>query len=82
MTKSEQHRMILDLSYHSRSMNGNDRYEFEMIQKRDKDDEDLDSVAQRTLEKLAGRYLPKKSRKDVEELWRKLTSKGGPSDQS
>jgi len=71
--------MIRDLSYHSRSMNGTDRYEFEMLQKRDKDDEDLDTIGQRTLERLAGRYLPTKSRKDVEEMWKKLTSKGKQS---
>ena len=74
MTRPEQHKLVQELKYHSASMSGPDRYEFDMILKRDKDDEDLDAIAQRALERLAGLYLAKKSKKDVEELWRKLTS--------
>jgi hypothetical protein len=78
MTRPEQHKLVQELKYHSGSMSSQDRYVFDMILKRDKDDEDLDALAQSALERLAGLYLPRKSKKDVEELWRKLTS-GKPS---
>ncbi|MEX1138609.1 MAG: hypothetical protein WEB33_08715 [Bacteroidota bacterium] len=74
MTRSEQHKIVQDLKYYNGSMSGTDRYEFDMILKRDKDDEDLDARARQTLERLATLYLPKKSKKDVEDLWKKLTS--------
>jgi len=74
MTHPEQHKLVQELKYHIGTMSGTDRYDFEMILKRDKDDEDLDTIAQRTLERLAALYLPKKTKKDVEELWKKLTS--------
>ncbi|MBI2620539.1 MAG: hypothetical protein HYW57_10705 [Ignavibacteriales bacterium] len=84
MTRSEQHTMISDLKYYSAKMSGDDLAEFQMLEKRDKDEEDLDSLASQTLQQLHLRYMPKKSLQDAEELWKKLTAKEKPggSDQA
>lgn len=74
MTRSEQHKLIEDLSYYAGRMNRDDLYSFEMIQSRDKDDEDLDSIARETLLRLYEQYKPKKTKKDVEAQWKKLTT--------
>ncbi len=63
--------MILELRDYSSKMNRDDLYEFEMLLKRDKDDEDLDSVSHLKLQTLYSRYVRKKTKQDVEELLRK-----------
>jgi hypothetical protein len=75
MSRSEQRKQIEDLKYYEGSMTREDRYEFEMLLKRDKDDEDLDSIARGILERLSERYIRRKSKRDIEEAWKKLTSK-------
>ena len=40
------------------------------------DDEDLDRLSEKKLTELHERYARKKSKKEVDELWKKLTSKG------
>jgi hypothetical protein len=52
-------------------MNQDDRREFEMFAKRDRDDEDLDSIAVRRLEELHEKYVPRKSKADIEALLKK-----------
>ena len=69
----EQHKLILDLKDYASRMSRSDQYDFEMFQKRDKDDEELDGPSFRKLEDLHGRYVVKKSRKDIESLFKKLT---------
>jgi len=75
MTKSEQQRMIRDLQAHAARMNRTELETFEMLSKRDKDDEDLDALAIRALEQLHAKFLPSRTRKDVEDLWNKFSSK-------
>lgn len=58
-------------------MKGTDWRAFEMLLKRDKDDEDLDAASIRTLQELYARYVVRKKKDDVEEIWKKLT--GGTS---
>lgn len=70
----EQHKLIQDLKGSVGTMSRADQYEFEMLQKRDKDDEELDGPSFSRLEELHKRYVMKKSKKDIEELFRKLTS--------
>jgi hypothetical protein len=60
MTHAEQHAMIVELMDYGRKMGRYDQEEFEMYVKRDKDDEDLDSISQRRLIQLHGKYLPQK----------------------
>lgn len=76
MTRSDQHKLIQELRYHSGKMDREESYAFEMMLKRDKDDEDLDVASVKLLENLHVKYAKKKSKQDVEEMWRKL--KGGP----
>jgi len=47
-----------------------------MLLKRDRDDEDLDRLSEKKLTELHERYARKKSKKDIEDVWKKLTSKG------
>lgn len=75
MTKSEQQRMIRNLQAHTARMNRIELETFEMLRKRDKDDEDLDALAVRALEQLDLKFLPSRTRKDVEDLWKKFSSK-------
>lgn len=57
MTHAEQHKMILELKDFSHKMNRNDIEEFEMFVKRDKDDEDLDTVSQKRLQEFHTMYV-------------------------
>lgn len=73
MTRTEQHKLIQELKYHAGKMKREEAYAFEMMLKRDKDDEDLDEVSVKTLEHLYALYVKKKSRQDAEEMWKNLT---------
>lgn len=53
MTHAEQHKLILELEDYARKMKRSEQEDFEMFQKRDTDDEDLDSMS---LKKLIGMY--------------------------
>jgi hypothetical protein len=73
MKRDQQHKKILSLREHMPLMRGGDKETFEMMMKRDRDDEDLDSIALQQLDRLYERYVARKSRKDLEERWKKLT---------
>ncbi len=73
MKRDQQHKMILSLREHKSAMKMEEQEAFEMMLKRDRDDEDLDSIALQQLNQLYERYVTKKSRKELEEQWRKLT---------
>ena len=75
MNRQEQQRLIRDLQEYTMKMTRDDLYQFEMLDMRNRDDEDLDVVAQRTLERLTGKYVKRKTRADVEEIWKQLTEK-------
>jgi hypothetical protein len=68
MTKDEQHRMIQDLKDYLSKMERQDQYDFEMYVKRDKDDEELDSLSFKKLEEMHKRYVVRKTKKDIEEM--------------
>jgi hypothetical protein len=55
-------------------MSPSDRYDFEMFAKRDKDDEELDALSTMKLEALQRKYIVRKSKKDIEELFKKMTN--------
>jgi hypothetical protein len=57
MTHVEQHRMILELRDFTRRMTRDEEEEFEMFEKRDKDDEDLDVMSQKRLETMFRKYV-------------------------
>ena len=63
MTHAEQHKMIVELLEYGRKMNRHDQEEFEMFVRRDKDDEDLDTVSQNRLTHMYEQYAVRKSRR-------------------
>jgi hypothetical protein len=60
MTHAEQKSMIRDLKDYVWKMSRYDNEEFQMFVKRDKDDEDLDTLSQRRLQELYDTYIPKR----------------------
>lgn len=56
MTHDEQHKMIVELMDFASKMKRYDQEEFSMFVKRDKDDEDLDTIAQKRLQQLHDTY--------------------------
>ena len=63
MTRAEQHKMITELRDYEARMSRDDEEAFAMIVRRDKDDEDLDRIAERTLLDLYGRYVERRGRR-------------------
>ena len=70
----DQHKLVRELKDFVGKMTSSERYDFEMMQKRDKDEEELDRLAWARLETMHKRYVVKKTKKDIEELFRKMTS--------
>jgi hypothetical protein len=75
MTRQEQQRFIRDLQEYTMKMSRDDLYQFEMLDMRNRDEEEFDAAAVRTLERLTATYVKRKTRADVEEIWKKLTEK-------
>jgi hypothetical protein len=73
MTGVEQHRMVRELRTRLMKLDARERQQFEMIAKRDKDDEDLDSFAAAQLKQLHEKYFPKQSKQSLKDAWKKLT---------
>lgn len=63
MTRAEQHKMITELREYEARMSRDDEEAFAMIVRRDKDDEDLDRVAERTLLNIYDRYVEQRRRR-------------------
>jgi hypothetical protein len=73
----EQHKLIRELKDYLPKMSTSDRYDFEMFQKRDKDEEELDALSAAKLEALQNRYIVRKTKQDIDALFKKLSSPGG-----
>jgi len=76
MTKAEQTRMFEDLVPLEYAMKGPDLEIFRRLRSRQKDDEDLDSAARDQLARLHSTYKPRRSKQELDDLWKKMTSKG------
>ena len=63
MTRAEQHKMITELREYEVRMNRDDEEDFAMLVRRDKDDEDLDRIAERRLVDLYTRYVEQRRRR-------------------
>ena len=72
MKHEEQKRKIEDLRRFLNKMSASERMELEMMVKRKKDDEDLDSLTTNKLQALHEKYLPKKSKEELELIWKKM----------
>ena len=70
----EQHKIIQELRDYLPKMSRTDQYDFEMFAKRDKDDEELDALSSMKLEAMQRKYIVRKSKKDIEELFKKMTN--------
>ena len=62
MTRVEQHKIIETLEDYMHKMQGRDLDEFEMMRKRDRDDEELDLLTRHQLSELYIRYVPERLR--------------------
>lgn len=76
MTSVEQRKMIQRLKGSVTKLTSEERPVFEMMAKRDRDDEELDSQSMQKLVNLYEKYFPKKSKEALEEKWNKLTRQG------
>lgn len=63
MTKSEQNRIIETLRDYVKKMNRYEQDDFDMFRKRNKDDEDLDSLSKKKLLELYEKYVPERFRR-------------------
>ena len=59
MSYVEQHKMIEELKDYAHRIKGRDEYDFDMLLKRDKDDETLDSLSFKRLQQLFETYVGK-----------------------
>ncbi len=75
MTSVEQRKMVQRLKQVMTKMNSGDRQSFEMMVKRDHDDEELDSLTMAKLKQLHERFFPKNTKQALEDKWNKLTGK-------
>lgn len=74
MQITEQKRMIQELKYYKNKMSKEDLYNFEMYEKRTKDDEDLDRLSFQKLKEIYSKYVKKKSKSDFDYLFKKKDS--------
>jgi hypothetical protein len=70
----DQHKLVNELKAYVGKMTSAEKYDFEMMQKRDKDEEELDQLTNARLEAMHKRLVVRKSKKEIEELFRKMTS--------
>lgn len=57
MTSVEQHKLIRELRDHAARMTRAEAETFDMFRKRDKDDEDLDTLSKKKLQELYDKYV-------------------------
>ena len=62
MTSTEQHNIIKTLADYAHKLRGKEADEFEMMQKRDRDDEELDELSRRRLLEFYVKYVPERFR--------------------
>jgi hypothetical protein len=74
MTSVEQHKMVHRLKQVIAKMNPSERQSFEMMVKRDRDDEELDSLTMIKLKQLHEKFYPKNTKQALEEKWNKLVN--------
>lgn len=77
MQITEQKRIIEELKYYKNKMSREDLYQFEMYEKRTKDDEDLDRISFQRLKDLHAKYVKKKTRADFDHLFKKKDNDKG-----
>ncbi len=61
-TMMDQKKMIEALRYKTSKMVSKDRYDYDMYVKRDKDDEDLDSISMKRLREIFEKYADRRDK--------------------
>lgn len=74
MTYTEQKKIVQELKYYMSRMEKKELYDFEMMLKRIRDDEELDVLSVRRLEELQKKYIVKKTKQDIEALLKKYSA--------
>jgi hypothetical protein len=62
MTKTEQYKIIEALREYEHKLRGKELDDFEMMRKRDRDDEELDDMTRHRLMELYVKYVPERFR--------------------
>jgi hypothetical protein len=75
MTSVDQRKMVQRLKQVMMKMTSSERQSFEMMVKRDRDDEELDSLTMAKLKQLHEKFFPRNTKQTLEEKWNKLTGK-------
>ncbi len=73
MKRDEQHKKVIALREHEGKMTREDKGLYLMLLQRDSDDEDLDAESLGQLKKLHERYVPRKTKEELERQWKKMT---------
>ncbi len=73
MKRDEQHKMIAALEEQRGKMTQKEKDAYDVLLKRDRDDEDLDAESLQRLTDLYRHYVMKRTREDLEARWKKLT---------
>jgi len=73
MTRAEQRKLIEELRLHTKKFSAAEASDFEMMVKRDKDDEDLDTLTRDRLLALHENHCPRRSKSEIEDRWKKIT---------
>ena len=71
--KDEVKPLLEDLRDFESRMTKEDQFDFQMLQKRDKDDEEFDRLSVRRIEELHKKYVVKKMVKDIDSLLKKYS---------
>lgn len=75
MTFEEQKRMVRDLERYRLKMTADERELYDMMAKRQKDDEDFDELTKRQLNTLYQKYFPKHTKEELEKAWERMFKK-------
>jgi hypothetical protein len=73
MMFSEQQKMVEELRGYITKMDRREREDFEMMVKRGKDDEQYDLLTQARLTTLHQKYVPRRSKADLDVMWKRMT---------
>lgn len=77
----EQKRLMEELKTFTRKFSSRDLYEYNMLLKRHKDEEEFDSVSFKKLQELHKKYYNKKDPRDFDHLFKKPSSEGGETEE-
>jgi len=74
---TDQKKWLEELKSFEDAMSDSDRYAYSMMVKRQKDEEDFDSLTMNRLQEMHTRYLSKRPRRNLEDLFKKPENKSG-----